>query len=52
MIEKPVEWRSVKVWRLGKDGFEATTAKIGESSIGTALVYDAKFALPEKSYPP
>lgn len=50
MIPKPIVWRRVTVWRLNKDGFEETTAKIGEGPIGTQLTYDDKFKLNEKDY--
>ena len=50
MKEKEIVWERVKVWRLGKDGFEETTAKIGKKTIGTELVYDPKFQLEDKNY--
>jgi hypothetical protein len=50
MIDKPPKIKRVTVWRLGKDGFEETTATLTEWTNGTEVTYDPKFQLIEKEY--
>ena len=52
MINKPPTLSKVKVWRLGKDGFEETSAVLCEWQFGNEIIYDAKYQLPEKDYRP
>jgi len=52
MIAKPPTLSKIKVWRLGKDGFEETTAILCECCTGNEVIYDTKFQLVESDYRP